>query len=530
LIIKSFNFNWLSLRWPSPKGPQPRGTALGVAFICSFLMACVPPQDEEGITLSDSAFEPGGTLTVTGVTPSLGYYKGFSNGGAKITITGSGFESGTTVEFEDGAGSVYGLCANVNVISTTSIECETPDIGAPNIPVLEMNNPNGRTAKLNSFGSGGFDFRDKLSVSKIASGESHVCALLTTGDVYCWGEDGVGRLGQGASVGSSSSPLQVSLTAIGGENVTDISAGRYHSCVLTDGAINNIYCWGLGTSGQLGHGAFTSQDTLVQIVTGGLTFTSLKGGGLHTCGRASTGSLYCWGKDTNRELGDNATTDKNSPKIIAFTPLTGSEAIGIGTSHQCTINSSNELFCVGSDDVGQIGIGTANDPQVLHVTVGAPLNTGVIEISSSHDTNCTIGNASFANRIMCWGDNSVGQTGSDPVTPTIQTPTYPSGSPDASKLAVGQVHSCYIEFGSNNVNCFGGNDLGQLGDGTTSDTFTPVVVTNGGNATQLVTGYKHSCFVNSSDEAFCVGNNDNGQLGIGQTINASETRPQVVIQ
>jgi alpha-tubulin suppressor-like RCC1 family protein len=137
-----------------------------------------------------------------------------------------------------------------------------------------------------------------LSFYAVTGGLYHTCGLTVSGAAYCWGRNGYGQLGNG-STDSSSVPLPVT----GGLSFSAITAGRFHTCGLTTDGV--AYCWGDNSAGQLGDGSFTIAPRLVPTgVAGGLTFSSVTAGGLHTCALATTGVAYCWGFNSWGQLGN----------------------------------------------------------------------------------------------------------------------------------------------------------------------------------------------------------------------------------
>ena len=149
------------------------------------------------------------------------------------------------------------------------------------------------------------------SISRISAGEQHTCAIANA-LAYCWGSDASGQLGNGAG-GSSSSPAAVSTAGVL-TGVTALSVGRLHSCAVATG---KTYCWGEAGSYQLGNASATDQQTPVSPTLAGTslpnaTATDVGGGWSHTCTIAD-GDLYCWGLGTSGQLGNATSTTSTSP-------------------------------------------------------------------------------------------------------------------------------------------------------------------------------------------------------------------------
>lgn len=175
-------------------------------------------------------------------------------------------------------------------------------------------------------------------VTQVTAGLNHTCAVTTAGKVYCWGAGELGQLGIGGTT-SYATPQHVSSTAID-EKVVQISAGAYHTCALLN--TSEIFCWGFGSSGQLGLGANTTTDgsaddcntaSGVQNVAyckkepenvslpGGVADVpiSISAGAEHTYAVTIEGKGYCWGRNPDGRLGISTTSDKNSPSSMCST-------------------------------------------------------------------------------------------------------------------------------------------------------------------------------------------------------------------
>ena len=213
----------------------------------------------------------------------------------------------------------------------------------------------------------------------IAAGGEHTCALLSTGGAKCWGGDSNGQLGDGGSEnthtkwggGYENTPVDV-------KNLTDavaIATGGDHTCaVLSTGQVK---CWGSDSNGQLGDGAsnnthrdnFNSGYEITPVAVLGIdNAVAIAAGFRHTCAVLSTGGVKCWGSDSNGQLGDGgANTDKNTP--VDVKNLTDAVAIATGGEHTCAVLRDGRLKCWGLDDYGQLGDGGANTDKNTPVDV-----------------------------------------------------------------------------------------------------------------------------------------------------------------
>lgn len=188
----------------------------------------------------------------------------------------------------------------------------------------------------------------------IAAGGLHTCgitgnpALDLTGPALCWGNNGAGQLGNGNSGINvwSITPVPVS----GGLTFTAITSGDLHSCALDNNG--SAHCWGSSASGQLGSGG-GGASSVPAPVTGGLTFVSITGGRSHTCARTFAGAVYCWGSNASGQLGDGTTSARFAPTLVSGGLVFAS--VSAGATHTCGITVANLAYCWGDNQFGQLG-------------------------------------------------------------------------------------------------------------------------------------------------------------------------------
>jgi alpha-tubulin suppressor-like RCC1 family protein len=203
----------------------------------------------------------------------------------------------------------------------------------------------------------------------VTTGAFHTCARRATGRLYCWGYDAEGQLGTTGPNANRTVPTLVSGSIT---NWVQVTAGGQHTCARR--ATRQLYCWGSDDNGQLGDdGAFGGQRAAPAAVAGGgTTWTSVTAGGAFTCGRRTTGRLWCWGNDSSGELGDGGTDlDRASPVQVGG-GATDWTAVEAGGSATCARITSGRLYCWGSDSHGQLGDGSPLADQGRPVEVFAP--------------------------------------------------------------------------------------------------------------------------------------------------------------
>ena len=293
------------------------------------------------------------------------------------------------------------------------------------------------------------------------------------------------------------------------ERATAITGGNGHTCALL--AAGSVKCWGWNTYGQLGDGTTTNSTTPVQVsgLTSGVTAVSAGAG--FTCAVAG-GKARCWGRNDFGQLGDGTTVNKStSVQVSGLT--TGVMAISGGAYFSCAI-VSGATKCWGQNTYGQLGNGTMTDsPTPVPVT---GLTTGTTSIGAGFYHGCA---ATSAGAVSCWGRNDYGQRG-DGTTTNSTSPVQVSGlGSGVSAISIGGYHSCALVSGASK--CWGNNTYGQLGDGSSTNRSVPVPV--GGfstGVTAISAGAYHSCAL-VSGSAQCLGSNVYGQLGDGTTTNRS---------
>jgi alpha-tubulin suppressor-like RCC1 family protein len=344
----------------------------------------------------------------------------------------------------------------------------------------------------------------------VVAGAFHTCALASSGAVYCWGDDTYGELG--SKTGNHTAPMRVAMPA--GISVTELAAGRYHTCVLDSSGV--AYCWGRNEHGELGDGT-TNGASAPRAVTmpAGVSFTQIAPRGDHTCALASSGIAYCWGNNEHGELGDGTTTSGSSPEPVAMPVGVSFTELAPGYYHGCGHAASGAAYCWGYNGFGELGDGTTTD-EPAPTLVARPVGASFTKLAAGDAHTCALGTPSPT----CWGFNEFGQLG-DGTNTNQSTPTpvaMPAGV-SFTGLALGWRHTCAVSADAS-AYCWGDNEKGQLGDGTlvSKPTPKPVTMPAGISFTGLAAGYLHTCAVSSSGAAYCWGDNGNGQLGDGTSV------------
>jgi alpha-tubulin suppressor-like RCC1 family protein len=205
------------------------------------------------------------------------------------------------------------------------------------------------------------------TVKQIAMGAGHACVIASDKKVYCWGGGSNGQLGNGLTTATQTTPVAVSQGAMpAGATVKQIAAGVAHNCVIASDS--KTYCWGAGTSGQLGNSSTASDMTTpVAVVQGatpaGSTFTQITGGTNYTCAIASDSKGYCWGLASSYQLGNGSTATQAAPVAVQQGAMpTGAvlQLIAAGATHTCAIASDSIGYCWGAGTNGRLGNGSTS--------------------------------------------------------------------------------------------------------------------------------------------------------------------------
>lgn len=191
----------------------------------------------------------------------------------------------------------------------------------------------------------------------MSAGGDQACGRRATGRLYCWG---LGRTSPTEVVGG--------LTTWGAPSV-----GQVHVCARR--TTGRLYCWGNDRRGQLGNGAGGNRAVPVEVAGALTTWTSVSAGGEHICGRRTDGRLYCWGDDSESQLGNGgANVARQTPGVVASF-FADWASVSTGSTHTCARRGTGRLYCGGNDSFGQVGDGGTNTDRSVPTEVSGALTT-----------------------------------------------------------------------------------------------------------------------------------------------------------
>jgi alpha-tubulin suppressor-like RCC1 family protein len=264
-------------------------------------------------------------------------------------------------------------------------------------------------------------------VTTIAADDSCDCAVTTTGAVYCWGYNSQGELGNNSTT-DSNVPVQV--VGVGGtgllSGIETIAAWAGHTCAVT--ATGAVYCWGSNLFGQLGiNSTVAFSNVPVQVVGVGGTgllsgVTAIRAGGYHTCAVTTTGAVDCWGWNYGGALGNNSTVELSEfPVQVVGVGGTGllsgiATIAAAGGSHPCALTTTGAVDCWGRGELGNNSTTDSNVPVQVVGVGGTGLLSGIATIASGGYHTCA---GTTTGGIFCWGNNEMGQLGNNSTTNSL---------------------------------------------------------------------------------------------------------------
>lgn len=401
-----------------------------------------------------------------------------------------------------------------------------------------------------------------LKVSFLSHGNSHVCAIFTTGKVKCWGRNNYGQLGLGDTTdrGDGANEMGNNLPYVdlgtGKTAKTMSTAGDYNCAILND---DTVKCWGYNSVGQLGYGDMTDRgsganqmgDNLSTVDLGtGKTAKAIAVNGA-TCAILNDDTVKCWGSNNVGQLGYGDMTDRggsagqmgdNLATVDLGTGKTVKKIAG-GSSNFCVILNDDTVKCWGHGNSGRLGYESsankgdgANEMGDNLLAVNLGTGKTAKQISSWDGVSCAILNDDTA---KCWGANSNGALGQNntinygsavnQMGDNLPAITMPAGK--TPKAISASAHVCVI-LSDDSLICWGNNNYGQLGQGhllnigtggsTMGDDLPYVSLGTGKTASSVAMGTNFACALLTDGSVKCWGRSNYGQLGQGDMVDRGD--------
>jgi alpha-tubulin suppressor-like RCC1 family protein len=385
-------------------------------------------------------------------------------------------------------------------------------------------------------------------VAAAASGD-HTCALRQGGSVQCWGKNTSDDLGS-ADTTDVFLPLPPGTTLAHALNpalgpTVSIGAGHTFTCALLEGG--NIYCWGSNDHGQLGQGPGAASPGLIDLGggTAGYRAVSLAVGWSHACAALANGSVKCWGDNTYGQLGigdtrDRGLLDGDMGDNLPTVPLGDGDtarAVAAGASHSCALLEDRSMMCWGRNQYGQLGVESTTNLGDGDHPLGDPARRAMVGqdrevfgIAAGGDHSCALLDGG---QLRCWGLNTNGELGIGSTNPIVgdgpgtlgnMLPVVNVGTGRTVRGVVcGIQHMCAL-LDNRQVKCWGDASVGQLGLDSTvgrggspadmGDNLPHVDLGTGRTVLSIASGDGHNCAVLDTHELKCWGYNAQGQLGL----------------
>lgn len=442
-----------------------------------------------------------GTTTVTstsGVAAFSGLFLEKAAAGYTLAATASELASATSAPF------TVAPAAPAELVLLT--EPGTAEGQVPFDPAIEV-------AIVDAFGNVVTDATDDVSIALSVTPTGEALGGTTTvaaaGGVARFDDLTLARPGDGFVLEATSGDLPAVASVAFSVRTpfvqTSAAVSGTHTCGITSAGY--AYCWGYNSNGQLGDGTERPSDVPTPVA-GGLRFTQVDVAGFHTCGLTPDGAAYCWGYNANGQLGDGSSEDRAAPA-----PVVGGlrfALVSVGESHSCGLTADGSAHCWGSDQHGQRGDGDSGLSGLEPRPVAGGLTFSRLNAGSRHTCAVATDDAAY-----CWGANIYGELGVGGTT-ARDVPTPVAGGLRFAQLSAGNTHTCGVTtdgFGY----CWGENRSGRLGDGTTEPREVPARVDTGLTFAGISAGSAHTCAVTAGDIAYCWGHNSTGSVGDGST-------------
>jgi alpha-tubulin suppressor-like RCC1 family protein len=397
-----------------------------------------------------------------------------------------------------------------------------------------------------------------LKARAVSAGEYHACAILRDRRIKCWGRNDLGQLGledredRGDESGEMGNALP--FVDLGPDvQVRQLALGRSHSCALY--GENFVKCWGSNEYGQLGLGDTQERganpddmgNALPQVrITEDQRITSIVAGSQHTCALLEDGTVRCWGRNQQGQLGlgHEETFGDDWEELIPDAVVDVGQGrtvlqLDAGFAHTCALLDDLSVKCWGWNDYGQLGIGSTFERGDSAFEMGVYLQAvdfgGVpgfpAQVTTGAHHTCVLFDTGY---VRCFGEGDEGALGvgnpntiGDETTDVLHKADLGWGMEPVSAVSAGGYHNCALT--ANGIGCWGMNAYGQLGNGRGDNedvgegsfdmgVFLDVTDTGRPVVSHVESGWLFTCARFWSERIKCWGHNGYGQLGLGDDL------------
>ena len=350
----------------------------------------------------------------------------------------------------------------------------------------------------------------------LTSGLEHLCAIREEHLLYCWGSNGSGQLGLGMESPSFSTPAEV----LGDHRWVHVSAGRDHTCGITENG--ELYCWGDNSAGQLGDGTTSSQSEPT-LIAEGIGWTSVTAGSSMTCGVTEAAALYCWGSDDLGRLGTGTWNGPNQLTPVQVGVLgTRWLTVFLALYHGCGLQEDGSLWCWAGNGYGEQGTGepTTWIPTRVEATTecwrdGSLSFSGTFALDEHMELH---GFGQDGSRRLNLDDGAADTCKDNESTMCAGNPTPVYEPGPWRSVALAWWHGAGVKA-DGTLWGWGGNNDGEGPLGTPEASIFPAQEISIDEAQMpfdvVVIGQNHTCVRDSHGDLWCAGRNHQGQLGRG---------------
>ena len=356
-----------------------------------------------------------------------------------------------------------------------------------------------------------------IDLGALATAYAHACGIAMGGELYCWGANASGQLGDG-SMTDATIPVRATTTGSWGQvsvGGTSDPAGVGHTCAIN--WTNELYCWGYNDLGQLGTGSLEPVTGPTQV-SPGTTWDVVRAGWQHTCAIDRVGGLYCWGQNADGLAGPAGFGGITAAPTQLGAGMTWT-SVDTFRRHACALAGSS-LYCWGLNRDGALEVGSGDDAVPGPAPVTLDYLGEVTGVIAGGFFTCALSRAmagALGGAIRCWGVNAGGQLGR-PMGAVASDPI--GGVEDFLVAGAGLDHACAIRA-DGSLWCWGRNALGQVGSGSSAEViFTPERVGDRADWLLVEPGGTFTCGVRERGTLWCWGDGSRGQLGIDGVTNA----------